>query len=901
MNSWDGRLGTQGHATRRYAGPDEAGSDPPSDNEHEDDKPDSQAREPGQGKHPYDEALAEPKAKAPRVRFHESPEEIASQAGHAESSAGANRPPPFNASVSGGVEITMDNAIVAEHGPLELEASSRPSKQQRLNAVHEQHEDELLEFSFAGEELEGLETYDRGLEDEDLSHDDSDLVITEEMKSHLVFPYDVQEPNLTEDELRVLDALADKVEVERLQSMGVLTDAETLLAKCPDSKCLSTRFVRTWRDKSIDERHVYLRRSRLVAREYAWIDQRTDLFSPASSAIGSRLLPTLFMRNRADGYLLGAIDVGDAFLTVPQREPTVATAVDSMGVGKTYALGKVLPGQRAGSQWWYESITSLLCQELDMTQCGCYPNLLGTKDGACTILLHVDDMLVCAKDSFIDNRLIPMLEKHHKISSAFIRNVGDEMAFLKRSHRLVSENKMVISSHPRHVEQLLKLMGAKPTSRPKRVPGQPLMDEEDNTEELNNQEASQYRSCVGILLYLANDLPHCQHCIRHLSAGMSKPTKRLKDILRHLVSFLYGTRDICLCVEYKGDNAGVHHSYLEEPDSDWASNKKTRRSVSAGYLCLGGALLYSSSRTHRVVSLSSAEAEVYAACSAACDAILVAQMLTFCTGLVVVCHHLIDSAAGRGIISRQGVGRVRRMSCRILWMQDLIKRRSMNNVKKDPHNTESIHIVSGVIAGSKNVADLGTKRLGKKRLLELLLFCNIGHLEEDQFVPVVSEQDPSHPNMVSLVRALKMSPNSSKQIIAQLLLLSALSPGAMGCAKMEFASTRRTMRICLPPLLLFRGCIYLLCCLVFSSWCCSSSKVVSPLSLLDGEPDLCAKTIKLTRRSKQMNQLQPTPLMPSSTTMVLWTMCSCWRDIFDNTVYQVHIKSIPLSTSLCGL
>ena len=79
-------------------------------------------------------------------------------------------------------------------------------------------------------------------------------------------------------------------------------------------------------------------------------------------------------------------------------------------------------------------------------------------------------------------------------------------------------------------------------------------------------------------------------------------------------------------------------------DSDWGSNKQHRKSVSGCYICCGTALLYSSSRTQRVVALSSAEAEVYSASSSACDGILIGKLVAFCTGRNVVIHHLMDSA-----------------------------------------------------------------------------------------------------------------------------------------------------------------------------------------------------------------------------------------------------------------
>ena len=103
----------------------------------------------------------------------------------------------------------------------------------------------------------------------------------------------------------------------------------------------------------------------------------------------------------------------------------------------------------------------------------------------------------------------------------------------------------MIQSHPRRIEQLMKLAGVKASSRPQKVPGHPLIDEVDNSAALDMAESTVFRSCVGILLYLAADLPHCQHAIRYLSTGMSSPTKQKKDILRHLISFLHGTKDVC--------------------------------------------------------------------------------------------------------------------------------------------------------------------------------------------------------------------------------------------------------------------------------------------------------------------------------------------------------------------
>ena len=79
-----------------------------------------------------------------------------------------------------------------------------------------------------------------------------------------------------------IDELADEVEEQRLLKMGVL---EKMESEKGGFKKLTTRFVRDWRVKPRPDLpgspKQFLRRSRLVAREYA-VDRRDDVHSPAT-------------------------------------------------------------------------------------------------------------------------------------------------------------------------------------------------------------------------------------------------------------------------------------------------------------------------------------------------------------------------------------------------------------------------------------------------------------------------------------------------------------------------------------------------------------------------------------------------------------------------------------------
>ena len=159
--------------------------------------------------------------------------------------------------------------------------------------------------------------------------------------------------------------------------MGVLLPSETVNNTGGPIKKLSTKMVRSWREKSTPAGEpIWLRRSRYVAREFAWLSEREDLFSPASSSIAHRILPMLVLQN--PDWVLATIDISDAFLTVDQIEPTIVSYIDKDGNETVFALGKVLPGQRCGSRDWYESFTEFLKEEIAVEVCPSYPVLLRT-------------------------------------------------------------------------------------------------------------------------------------------------------------------------------------------------------------------------------------------------------------------------------------------------------------------------------------------------------------------------------------------------------------------------------------------------------------------------------------------------------------------------------------------
>ena len=580
-------------------------------------------------------------------------------------------------------------------------------KRLRLNAVSigEQeyhHADEELELPFTEAELDELQAYDSQLWDDEWD----DFEPEGEIPSILIREFSEQEPPCDD----ATDEAASLFEVDRLTRMGVLEGVNGVLE---DHRSLSTRFVKTWRAKTIGGNKVWLRRARLVAREYAFLNPTETFFSPASSSIALKVIPAAYVQNIGRGWILMSLDVSDAYLTCDQLILT-CTRVTLEGRTYWFKLWKCLPGQRDGSQRWFEDFTGYLSSQIAAEPMVAMPALfrLPSKQGAG--LLHVDDLLSTGHHTTMKSAELAIKQKY-KASVEFVQFVGDSLSFLKRVYELVSPHELVIRVPTRHIDRLCELTGlhkAKPRTRHTPMPIGRLPTEVDNDPELEHAHASLFRSAVGVLLYLAPDMVEAQYGIRYLASYMAKPTKGAWSVLKHLCGYLDQHRGYCSCISVTQPGSGLtvqrdnEHVVEAYSDSDWAGNRITRRSVSGCCILVNNAFVHGCSKSQKTVALSSAEAEYNSAVACAIDGILIHSMVEFVyPGSVAPLQLLVDSAAARGMMQRQGVGRVRHIAAKLLWLQ--------------------LHVASGQICvvpvGTKtNPADIATKSLHPARIKFLL-------------------------------------------------------------------------------------------------------------------------------------------------------------------------------------
>ena len=218
--------------------------------------------------------------------------------------------------------------------------------------------------------------------------------------------------------------------------------------------------------------------------------------------------------------------------------------------------------------------------------------------------------------------------------------------------------------------------------------------------------------------------------------------------------------------EYEEGGTKKNHIVEVFADADWASDKQARYSASSGLICADGIPIMSYSRTQKSTALSSCESEVLAASGAASDGILLRKLMAFLTKDEVDMEVRSESSSGRQWCLRSGVGGLKHIDLRILWLQRGVKKH-LFKVKPIPTKL--------------NKADLNTKKMSVQRRKFLLFLIGAVLKERGREVPVGAEEMAEHMSSVALshqIRRLKQVGRTTKN--SRLLFTTCLIQMVMG-------------------------------------------------------------------------------------------------------------------------
>ena len=364
---------------------------------------------------------------------------------------------------------------------------------------------------------------------------------------------------------------------------------------------------------------------------------------------------------------MGSLDIKDAFLMADQEEPLQVTTK----AGK-FKVKKNLPGQRKAARSWYEFIANYL-EKKGMTFCPENP-CLGRRGGGLFLLLHVDDMMFCGMKSEVEKLIQELKSELNTSSKTIAQHEGDQFEFLKRKYVLREDGIDILPGGYAEtmIEAFEKRYGP---VKLQQVPCGDDAQEISTSGPLLMEEAKLYRSLVGSGIYLSQERIEIGFIIKQLASGMSNPSRGHLQVMRKIIGYLKNTRGHYNRLKAPSHGQGVHHHYdskwiLETfTDSDWSGDRKTRRSTSSAVHCLNGIVVYHISRGQRVVSLSSAEAELHGLVGGAADGIALRIYLQFLLDEEEIQHVcLIDNSATKQISNKRGTGKLRHVSGKLLWI-----------------------------------------------------------------------------------------------------------------------------------------------------------------------------------------------------------------------------------------
>jgi hypothetical protein len=320
-------------------------------------------------------------------------------------------------------------------------------------------------------------------------------------------------------------------------------------------------------------------------------------------------------------WAIQQLDVEVAFLYGDLNEDLFMRVPQGMnGEGKCLKLKKSIYGLVQAARSWWEKLTTYLEHELKFEKCRSDACLLKKREESdiCFLAIYVDDGVVTGTMSLVQSTIAKLGEVFSiKVIGELNEYVGCVFKFLPDGTLLISQPKIL-----NKIEREFASLKLYDTPA---APGQILVKAPDDDFVLGEDDHKIYRSGVGTLLYLVKkSRADITNVVRELSTHMDEPMEAHLKSLRRTLGYVLNSKDKVL--RLKPTEANVLYGYV---DSDYASCKDTRRSITGYAIFFRDCLVDWKSKQQGHVTLSSTEAE-YTALSGLIQGILFTkQVLEF--------------------------------------------------------------------------------------------------------------------------------------------------------------------------------------------------------------------------------------------------------------------------------
>ncbi|XP_020692166.1 uncharacterized protein LOC110106572 [Dendrobium catenatum] len=327
-----------------------------------------------------------------------------------------------------------------------------------------------------------------------------------------------------------------------------------------------------------------------------------------------RILLTIAVMHR---WPIVQLDVSNAFLhgvlseTVFMKQP--AGFVDPQHPHHVFLLRKAISGLKQSPRQWFTTFSDYIIQYGFKTSTADPSLLLFHKDTTqLYILVYVDDILLTDNSQTTIDQLITALHSQFSMRTLGKLNqfLGLQAAYTENGIHLnpTSYAQEILSKAA--ISDCKPVQSPLPSKLPSAVEDRPLYSRPDF-----------YRQLVGSLQNLTITRPDLQFATNYLCQHMHKPHTIHFQLLKRVLRYVQGSLHLGLPISRSNLQLNAF------ADSDWATDKSDRRSITGYCAFLGDTLICWMVKKQTSVARSSTEAEYRALSTAACDLIWLRRLL----------------------------------------------------------------------------------------------------------------------------------------------------------------------------------------------------------------------------------------------------------------------------------
>ena len=462
-------------------------------------------------------------------------------------------------------------------------------------------------------------------------------------------------------------------ELNSLKEMGTMTVVKR--TEAVGKRTIQTRWVDREKDGKV--------KSRLVLKDYNRCQGRTqpEMFSPTPSTLSLKTMLAASSHDRNNdpesNHITISIDVHTAFLHADVDQDLFAEPPEpdewydaGLKEDEVWKLNKALYGYRKAPKLWHKHLVNVL-ESLNYHPLLTDPSCFRNDETNTNIFVHVDDGLMFGPKSEV-LKLVELLSKQVLMRiTGRMEKTGDKIYFLGRVIERTARGYSV-EANPKYIQNVMNVLGleeAKPVMTPsvKRTPTT------ESLVELEGERRAMYRTVVGKLLYMCQERADIMYSVKETARKITCPTESDEMNLKRIVRYLKGAPSAKSLIEITTPSKFVN----VYTDSDWAGQATTCKSTSGGVVQWGNATLTAWSRTQQTVSLSSAEAELYALTTGVAEGMVTKHLLQELGHEVILMNH-VDSQSAKAWASKRGLGRMKHVMLKYMYVQDVVEKKLTN-------------------------------------------------------------------------------------------------------------------------------------------------------------------------------------------------------------------------------